>query len=214
MASSSSKRLNWVRRCSHSVCLYHLEWMSYHPKSALILSFHFLTSDLLSLVFPQNCSFVFLAVLESAMARIELTSYYSCGCASCLCFTGLLVTLIGHSKSFVHVSHLCYNLIVQCYFIDDRGACLSSRVIVLQTSQYWDPHFGVDPVSFEEYRFFMGSFHLHLILLCFNTQNEDPLFLFHSFALVMVEVGLLPNAFGLFLTLVLNGPTVLHFQCT
>ena len=110
--------------------------MSFHPKSALILSFHFLTSDLLSLVFRQNYSFVFLAVLESVMAGIELTSYYSCDCASCLCFTRLLTTLVSHSKSFGHVDRLCYNLIVQYYFVDDRGACLGFRVIVLQTSQY------------------------------------------------------------------------------
>ena len=214
MASSSSKRLDWERRCSRSIYLYHLEWMSFHPRSALILSFHFLKSDLLSLVFPQNYSFVFLAVLESIMVGIKLTSYYSCDCASCLCFTGLLVTLVGHSKSFRHVNHLCYNSIVQCCFVDDRGACLGSRVIVLQTSQYWDPHFIVDPVSSEVCRFFMGSFHLHSILLCFDIQSEDLLSLFHSFALVMVEVGLLPNAFGLFLTLALNEPAVLHFQCT
>ena len=182
MASSSSGRLDWVRRCSRSICLYHLKWMSFHPKSALILSFHFLTSDLLSLVFRQNCLLVYLAALELIMARIELTSYYSCDYASCLCFTRLLATLVSHSKSFGHVDRLCYNLIVQCYFVDDRGACLGFRVIVLQTSQYWDPHFDVDPVSSEGCRFFMGSFHLHLILLCFNTQNEDLLSLFHSFA--------------------------------
>ena len=70
------------------------------------------------------------------MAGIGLTSYYSCDCASCLYFTGSLVTLTGHLKSSEHVNHLCYNLIVQCCFVDDREACLGSIVIVLQTLQY------------------------------------------------------------------------------
>ena len=109
--------------------------MSYHLKNELILSFHFLKSDLLSLVFLQNYSFVFLAAPELVMARNEQTSYYSCDYASCLCFAGPLVILIGHLKSFGHVSHLCYNLIVQGYSVDDRVACLGSRVIALQTLQ-------------------------------------------------------------------------------
>ena len=179
---SSLGRLDLGRRCFHSVYLYHPEWMSFHPKNALILSFHFLKSDLLSLASRRNYLFVFLAIPGLAMARIGLTSYYSCDCASCLCFTGLLGILIGHLKCFGHASHLCYSLIVQCYFVDDRGVCLGSRAIVLQTSQYWAPHFGVDLVSSEGCRFAMDSFHLHLILLCSNTQNEDLLSLFHSVA--------------------------------
>ena len=77
-------------------------------------------SNLLSPAFHQNYSFVFLVVLELVMAEIELTSYYSCDCASCLCSTGSLETLVSHSKSFVHVSHLCCNLIAQGYFVNDR----------------------------------------------------------------------------------------------